>query len=59
MRSPPDFVVLPHLRDVVEDVALMMFEPVIETKPALHRSFDRARARSMLQRDKEPVRRLP
>lgn len=37
----------------------MMFEPVVETKPALNRMFDHARSRSMLQPYKEPVRRLP
>jgi len=30
MRSPPDVVVVPHLDDVMHDVALVMLEPIIQ-----------------------------
>jgi hypothetical protein len=47
MRSPPEVIILPHLHDVVHDVALLMLEPDIQAKLADKRLSGPVRFRSL------------
>ena len=59
MQSLPDVVVLLHLHDVVHDVALVMFEPVIQTNLAGRHLSMPVRFRPFLERHEQLMRRLP
>src|ERR1700747_1856893 len=55
MSSPPDFVTVGHLHDMVEEVALVMFEPVIQAQLATRRLSGPVRFRSLLQRNEQSM----
>ncbi len=59
MGSLPDVVVPLHLHDVVDDVALVMFEPVIQTNVAGRHLSVSVRFRPFLEGNEQPIRGLP
>src|SRR5580704_11497634 len=58
MSPPPDLITVRHLHDMVKDVALVMFEPVIQAQLAARRLFRPVRFRSLLQRNEQSMCRL-